>query len=314
MCTENIALITRFAFVDGLDLRSVISAGETAFVLRGRNQKQYFHWEKYGISFSAPEGILPLSEICEVAITALAGGEFEFCENNELVSAVYAISIAKPLLKPLTVSIQHCVLLETPEQCNTLQFVRAPIEDVTLPYQFEPLPGGRFTPRNQYGSISCSHFCLIGISMRESEEKGEVNTSDEEDDSSQNSHNGEEVNTSDEENSSSQNPHNSEEVNVSGEEDDSSQNSHNGDEVNTSGKENGSSQNPHDSEEVNTGEEDGSSQNAHNGDEVNTSGKENSTDEIKKKKDSVEHVSHSEGIYKKIYFQFFLFFVYTIRN
>ena len=165
------------------DLKSVIPAGETVFVLRGRNQSQHFNWEKYGISFSAPEGILPLTETCEVAITALAGGEFKFPEDIELVSAVYAISIAKPLLKPLTVNIQHCVLLETPKQCNSLQFMRAPIDYMTLPYQFEPLPGGHFTPGNQYGSISCSQFCLIAVgnSMEE------VNTSDKEDGSSQKS-------------------------------------------------------------------------------------------------------------------------------
>ena len=122
-----------------------------------------------------------------MAITALAGGEFEFPEDSELVSAVYGISISKPLLKPLTVSIQHCVLLETPEQCNSLQFVRAPIDDAILPFQFKFLPGGHFTPGNQYGSISLSQFCLIGISMRESEEGGEGNTSDEEDSSSQKS-------------------------------------------------------------------------------------------------------------------------------
>ena len=74
----------------------------------------------------------------------------------------------------------------------------------TLPYQFEPLLEGRFNPGNQYGVISRSQFSLIGISMRESKESGESNTSDEEDDSSQNSYNSEEVNTSDEEDSSSQ--------------------------------------------------------------------------------------------------------------
>ena len=77
--------------------------------------------------------------------------------------------------------------------------------------------------------------------------------------------------------------------------------------MNTSDEENGSSQNPQDSEEINTGKEDGSLQNPHNGDKVNTSGKENGTDEPKKNKDSAEHVSHSEGIYKKIYFQFLYF-------
>ena len=196
------------------DLKGVIPAGDTLFLLRGISHPQYFNWEEYGISFSAPEGILPLSETCEVAVTALAGGEFEFPKDNELVSAVYAVSISKPLLKPLTVSIQHCVLLETPEQCNSLQFVRPLIDDAILPYRFAIIPGGHFTPGNQYGSISLSHFCLIGISMRESEEGEEVNTSDEEDSSSQDLHNSDEDNTSDEEDNSSEkheDPHISEE-------------------------------------------------------------------------------------------------------
>ena len=61
------------------------------------------------MSLSAPEGIPPPSETCEVAITALAGGEFEFPKGSELVSAIYAITISRPLLKPLTINIQHCV-------------------------------------------------------------------------------------------------------------------------------------------------------------------------------------------------------------
>ena len=186
------------------DLKGVIHIGDTLFLLRGSSHPQHFNWEKYGISFSAPEGILSPSETCEVAITALAGGEFEFPEDVDLVSAVYAISISKPLLKPLTVNIQHCVLLETLEQCNSLQFVRAPFNNATAPYQFKVLAGGHFTPENKYGSISLTQFCLIGISMKENEEGEEVNTSDEENDSSQNSHNSGEENTSDKEDGSSQ--------------------------------------------------------------------------------------------------------------
>ena len=104
------------------------------------------------------------------------------------------------------------MLLETPEQCNSLQFVRAATDDVILPFQFKFLPGGHFTPGNQYGSISLSQFCSICISMRKSEEGGEENTSDEEDNSSQNPHNSEEENTSDEDSSSqkSEDPHISE--------------------------------------------------------------------------------------------------------
>ena len=129
------------------------------------------------MSLSTPAEILHSSETCKVVITALAGGNFEFPKGSELVSAVYAISISKSLLKPLTINIQHCVALETPEQCNSLQFVRASLNNGGLPYQFELLPGGCFTPKSQYGSISCTQFSLIGVLLggngKEQEENGE---------------------------------------------------------------------------------------------------------------------------------------------
>ena len=143
------------------NLRAVIPAGDTLFLLQETSQPQCFNWKKYGLTLNAPEGILLPSETCEVAITALAGGEFEFPKGSELVSAIYAISISNTLLKPLTANIQHCVALETPEQCNYLKFVRAPLNNGTPPYQFKPLPGGVFKPGSQYGSISCTKFCLI---------------------------------------------------------------------------------------------------------------------------------------------------------
>ena len=136
------------------NLRGVIPAGDTLFLLRGSCQPQFFNWERYGLSLFAPNGILLPSETCEVAITALAGGEFEFPKDSELVSAVYAIFILKPLQKPLTINVQHCVALKTLEQCNSLQFVRAPLNNGIPPYQFKHFPGGRFTPGSQYGSIS----------------------------------------------------------------------------------------------------------------------------------------------------------------
>ena len=129
------------------------------------------------MSLCTPAEILHSSETCKVVITALAGGNFEFPKGSELVSAVYAISISKSLLKPLTINIQHCVALETPEQCNSLQFVRATLNNWGLPYQFELLPGGCFTPKSQYGSISCTQFSLIAVLLggngKEQEENGE---------------------------------------------------------------------------------------------------------------------------------------------
>ena len=173
------------------NLRGVIPAGDTLYLVRGCSHPQFFNWEKYGLSLSAPDGILSPSETCEVSITALAGGEFKFPKGNELVSAVYAISISKPLLKPLTVKIQHCVSLETPEQCNSLQFVRALLNNRTPPYQFKPLPGGYFTPVNQYGSISCAKFSLLGICIKDNDHEdseGESSTSDDDNSHHEGSH------------------------------------------------------------------------------------------------------------------------------
>ena len=152
------------------NLKNVIEAGDTFFVLQGCSQPQYFTWEKYGLILSAPAEILPSLETCKVAITALAGGDFEFPKGSQLVSAVYAIFISKTLLKPLTVNIQHCVALETPEQCKSLQFVKAALNNRGFPYQFKVLEGGYFTPENQYGSISCTQFSLIGVLLGGNEE------------------------------------------------------------------------------------------------------------------------------------------------
>ena len=96
-------------------------------------------------------------------MTALVGGQFTFPEETELISAVYSISITKPLLKPVKLEIQHCAHLVTKDHTGYLSFVTASSKQPVLPYQFQALKGGQFYPGNQYGSISLSHFCFFGI-------------------------------------------------------------------------------------------------------------------------------------------------------
>ena len=81
------------------------------------------------------------SDTVEVAITALVGGEFILPEDTELVSAVYAISVSKPLLKPVQLEIQHCVSIEEPAHSNYLSFATAH----SAPYQFQLVNGGTFS-------------------------------------------------------------------------------------------------------------------------------------------------------------------------
>ena len=143
-------------------LRGVHVGDKNLFLIQG-DCPQSFNWEEYGLRVSVPQGTLPLSEICKMSVTALIGGQFTFPKGTELISIVYSVSIAKPLLKPVKLEIQHCAHLVTQDHTSYLSFVIASSKQPVLPYQFQLLKGGQFYPGNQYGSISLSHFCLLGI-------------------------------------------------------------------------------------------------------------------------------------------------------
>ena len=121
---------------------------------------QSFNWEEYGFRLHSPQGTLPNDQTCEIAITALVSGLFKVPEGSMLVSAVYAVSVAKPVLKPLVIEVQHCVDLRTTGQTGCLKFVRAPLK---APYQFSVVEGGAFSVGSRYGSITRDHFSLMGI-------------------------------------------------------------------------------------------------------------------------------------------------------
>ena len=115
------------------------------------------------------------SDTVEVAITALVGGEFILPEDTELVGAVYAISVSKPLLKPVQLEIQHCVSIEKPAHSNYLSFAAAPSDQP--PYQFQPVKGGIFSIGNQYGSIFLSGFSMWSIIKKKFRRRGHSQSS-----------------------------------------------------------------------------------------------------------------------------------------
>ena len=110
-----------------------------------------------------PQGTLSHVNTCEVAITALGGCEFHFPEHTELVSAVYAISLSEPLLGSVQLEIQHCVSLVKEEHLECLSFVTSSLEKSAMFYDFTLEDGGTFNLKEQYGSLSLSHFCLKAI-------------------------------------------------------------------------------------------------------------------------------------------------------
>ena len=139
------------------------------------------NWEKYGVRIGVEEGSLLSSETVEAAVVALVGGQFEFPPNTVLVSAVYAVSLSKPLPKQLKLEIQHCVdLTGRPDLAQYLKFAIAPMSTPSLPYQFSIVEGGEFKPDSWYGSIQRTKFCLVAIVGEKHLPKSSTNGEEEE--------------------------------------------------------------------------------------------------------------------------------------
>ena len=148
---------------DNLDcLSDVHIAGKKLFLIHG-DIPQLLNWEEFGLRIGVLEGTLTSSETAEVAVVALVGGQFVFPKNTQVVSAIYAIAVSKPLLQPLRLDLQHCVNLVRTSQTRHLKFAIAPVNTPNLPYEFSPVEGGEFTVNSYYGSIYRSKFCLVGI-------------------------------------------------------------------------------------------------------------------------------------------------------
>ena len=119
-----------------------------------------FYWEGYGLRLSVSGS---LTETCKISVRALVGGKFKFPERMKLSSAVYAISISEPLLKPVKLEIQHYAHVVVQEHTRYLSFVAASLKQDGQHYNFEVKKGGQFFVRKQYGCISLSESTLIAV-------------------------------------------------------------------------------------------------------------------------------------------------------
>uniref|UniRef100_A0A1X7TC94 Uncharacterized protein n=1 Tax=Amphimedon queenslandica TaxID=400682 RepID=A0A1X7TC94_AMPQE len=87
--------------MDNLKCLSDVRVAEKRLFLIQGDKPQLMNWEKYGLRIGVQEGSLLSSETVKAAMVALVGGQFQFPPNTVLVSAVYAVSLSKPLLKRL---------------------------------------------------------------------------------------------------------------------------------------------------------------------------------------------------------------------
>ena len=147
-----------------MDCLSDVQVAEKKLFLVQGEKPQLINWEKYGLRIGVQEDTLSPSDTVEVAVVALVGGQFVFPKNTVLVSAVYAVSVSQPLLKPLRLEIEHCIDLSgRPGLTRFLKFAIAPVSTPSLPYQFSIVEGGEFKPDSWYGSIQRKEFCLVSI-------------------------------------------------------------------------------------------------------------------------------------------------------
>ena len=150
--------------IDNLDCLSDVQVAEKKLFLVQGEKPQLINWEKYGLRIGVQEDTLSPSDTVEVAVVVLVGGQFVFPKNTVLVSAVYAVSVSEPLLKPLRLEIEHCIDLRgRPGLTRFLKFAIAPVSTPSLPYQFSIVEGGEFKPDSWYGSIQRKEFCLVSI-------------------------------------------------------------------------------------------------------------------------------------------------------
>ena len=156
-----------------MDCLSDVQVAEKKLFLVQGEKPQLINWEKYGLRIGVQEDTLSPSDTVEVAVVALIGGQFQFPPNTVLVSAVYAVSLSKPLLKRLILEIQHCVdLTGRPALSRHLKFAIAHVSTPSLPYQFSIVDGGEFKPNSWYGSIQRKEFCLVCVLGEESTNGG----------------------------------------------------------------------------------------------------------------------------------------------
>ena len=139
---------------------------EQLFLAKGGNQ-QYYEWEECGLFLYIPENaISPLSS-CEVRVSALAGGDFIFPDDYELVSAVYAVTFSHSLQHAIVIELQHCVDLQTRKHVDFMSFAVASPLPIPGSYKFIPIKGGRFNVQDRFGSIEASKSLCYCIILRE---------------------------------------------------------------------------------------------------------------------------------------------------
>ena len=144
-------------------MHEAVIADQNLFLVQG-DQHHYFVWEECGFKLRSYHHTISTHDTCAVRVSALAGGNFIFPEDIELVSAVYAVTISTPVLKDLEIHLQHCLDISDQRVIKNVSFAVASSVSSTSGYEFHLMDDERFTLQNEYGSIRISSnacYCIV---------------------------------------------------------------------------------------------------------------------------------------------------------
>ena len=114
--------------------------------------------ENFGIKLYLPPNSFS-EPVFAITVGVGISGSFVSPKGMTLVSAVYYIRTSSELLRPVTVEIEHCVILLNNNETSSLKFGKADT-DTNI---FKKLPEGTFPVGQSWGTIQISSFCLLGI-------------------------------------------------------------------------------------------------------------------------------------------------------
>ena len=160
------SLILSYSLFHSVSIRGADNVGEVTLEVIPGEPLDYF-WEDHGLRLHIPADALNTNiPTLAMKIRASLSGQFKLPDDMDLVSGVYWISFPSKLLKqPITLELQHCAYLERSEQ-TYLTFITSKCNQETLPYQFEPLHGGVFSPKSGYGIVQIKHFSGIAVASK----------------------------------------------------------------------------------------------------------------------------------------------------
>ena len=136
--------------------------GFESFTLQRNAELQTVTWNRFGFKLHVPPGAFH-DQTLNITIGVSLSGNFKFPANSTLVSAVYYVETSSKLFQPVTIEMEHCLMLKDEDDVRELSFVVAEVHPGFPHYTFQVARWGVFSPANSWGSIQVSSFSLFSI-------------------------------------------------------------------------------------------------------------------------------------------------------